>query len=234
MKKIITILALCCMVFGITNAQDSKYSFKEDYKVAETAGLKVSSYDGDIHVKVHNEPSIAVYFKVMKKGKLLKMNRAEMEKAIKGQLKVEIENVDNELEIVVSSTKKYGNFNYRDAIYIDFEIYVPKKTTCGLRTSDGSISIIGLSSDQDCITSDGDIEVADTVGDIKVKTSDGDIELKSLVGKVSAKTSDGDIELKDIDGDVRAKTSDGDILVSNVSGDLVTKTSDGSVTHTDR
>ena len=46
----------------------------------------------------------------MKQGKLLKMNRAEMEKAIKGQLKVEIENVDNELEIVVSSTKKYGNF----------------------------------------------------------------------------------------------------------------------------
>jgi len=36
------------MILGITNAQDSKYSLKEVYPVAETAELSVSSYDGDI------------------------------------------------------------------------------------------------------------------------------------------------------------------------------------------
>lgn len=223
--KTIQLVLLSLLAVGISQAQDFDYSFKESYEVSTPAQLDLSSFDGNLDVIPTEGNKIQVFYIVKKGGKLLKIDRKELEE----ELMVESEHSKNSLMISVRNKKQYQPFNFEFSIGVHFKVYVPKETACNLATSDGNITMERLSSDQQCKTSDGSIRITEISGNVNAKTSDGDIHLKQIKGLVDVRTSDGNIELASIRGDTQASTSDGNIKLHQVKGDISVKTSDGYI-----
>jgi DUF4097 and DUF4098 domain-containing protein YvlB len=225
MKTTILMLLSCIVILSTSQAQDFNYSFKETYEVATPAQLDLSSFDGNLEVLPSESNTIQVFYIVKKGGKLLKINREELEK----ELIVESVHSKNSLKLSVRNRHQYRPFNFEFSIGVHFKVYVPQETACVLSTSDGSISIEKLISDQYCKTSDGSINISTISGNVRAKTSDGDIHVKEIKGSVDVGTSDGSITLASISGDTQASTSDGNIKLYKVRGDIAVKTSDGYI-----
>lgn len=230
MKTITLILPCFLLAMAFATAQDGDYSFKEKYSVASPVQLDVSSFDGNIDVSPSSTNEIQVYYIARKNGHVLKINREELEK----EVILNVEPGPNGLRIEVKN--KFENqswFNSMDQVHVSFRILTPSKTACDLHSSDGNLSIEGLTSDQKLKTSDGNIQIAGINGNIRGNTSDGNIRAKEVKGSVDIGTSDGNIQLEKIAGDVTSTTSDGNIELTQVRGDVNAKTSDGDIYFTD-
>ena len=225
MKTTILLLLCSAVILSTSQAQDFDYSFKETYEVSTPAQLDLSSFDGNLEVLPSENNTIQVFYIVKKGGKLLKIDREELEK----ELIVESAHSKNSLKLSVRNRQQYRPFNFEFSLGVHFKVYVPKETACTLTTSDGRISIEELISDQYCKTSDGSINISTISGNVRAKTSDGDIHVKQIKGSVDVGTSDGSIELVNIGGDTQASTSDGNIKLYKVKGDISVKTSDGYI-----
>ncbi|WP_276373210.1 DUF4097 family beta strand repeat-containing protein [Chryseolinea sp. H1M3-3] len=213
------------LAFIPLHAQEFDYSFKESYDVSTPAQLDLTSFDGNLDVFSSDGNKIEVYYIAKKGGRLLKIDRQELEK----ELIVESDHDKNSLKISIRDKKRYQAINFELSINVHFKVFVPKETACRLTTSDGSISIAKLNSNQHCKTSDGSIEITEISGNVIGKTSDGDVHVKQVKGMVDVGTSDGSIQLRQIAGDVQASTSDGNIILDKVKGDIIVKTSDGYI-----
>lgn len=225
MKWILSLLLCAMLTVGTSSGQDFDYSFKETYQVSTPAKLDLSSFDGNLDVVPTEGNKIEVYYIVRKGGKLLKIDREELE----SELILQTESSGNSLRISVRDRRHNQPFNFELSFGVSFKVFVPKETSCNLATSDGNISIVRLNSDQQCKTSDGSIEVTDVSGNVTGRTSDGDVRILKVKGGVDVGTSDGTIELESIGGDVQASTSDGNIKLNKVKGDISVKTSDGYI-----
>ena len=158
--------------------QENSFSFSESYKVSEPAQLSVSSSDGNIEVLPSAQSGIELRYIVKRNNKLLQISRAELEK----EVTLEITTTANSLKINVKYPNNSGFFDSNNRITVSFKILVPKQTASELRTSDGNISISGLTSDQQLYTSDGNIHVSAIKGTIKGRTSDGNVMVKDVGG----------------------------------------------------
>jgi DUF4097 and DUF4098 domain-containing protein YvlB len=225
MKLIITALVFSILTGTCCYAQEFDYSFKESYQVSTPAQLDLKSFDGNLDIIPTDGNKIIVYYVVKKGGRLLKIDRSELER----DLIVESHHDNNTVRISVKNRYQNRGFTFDTSIGVHFKVYVPKETACDLATSDGDIFIQKLISDQQCRTSDGSIEITDIGGDVRGKTSDGDVRLREIKGHVDVGTSDGSIRLVSIMGNVEASTSDGNIELEKVKGDIVVKTSDGDI-----
>ncbi|MEJ1240804.1 DUF4097 family beta strand repeat-containing protein [Chryseolinea sp. T2] len=210
-------------------AQDARFSFKESYTLSSSPQVAISSSDGDIEVVNIEGPNTDVFFIVKKQNKVLSMNRAALEK----ELELTVEKTDNSLNIVVKYPNSHGIMDWKDRVTVSFRVQTPKGTTCDLRTSDGNISITGLSRDQKMRTSDGNIHIENIQGSVWASTSDGNIEAKHVGGAVELKTSDGDIKVNEVTAGATATTSDGNITITKAKGDVKAKTSDGDINFQD-
>jgi len=226
MKTLQCLLAFCTLFVSLSNAQDAKYSFKETYNVTSNAQLMVSTSDGNVDLVTSPGSEMEVFFIAKRNNSVLQINREALEK----EVILEVIHDHNTVKITVKHRDKNSVDLFRDDIDVSFEIHVPEKTACNLNTSDGNISMAGLTGDQQLKTSDGNIRIVDVTGNIIGKTSDGDISMKAVKGSVEVSTSDGNIELSNITGDVQSSTSDGNIMISNVEGNTSSKTSDGHIT----
>ena len=224
MKKLALIWV--CFILGISFGicQDFDYSFSEKYSVTTPAHLSVSSSDGNIDVIPSTGNEITVYYIARKNGKLLKIDRQELEK----EVILEVSQSGNRLEINVRHKDNFSWWNMNQ-IDVSFKIYTPKETAGIIHSSDGNISLAGLSGDQECKTSDGNIGISDVKGHATGITSDGNVKLSGIIGDVFVKTSDGNINLVQITGNLQSSTSDGNITMNNITGDVQSTTSDGSI-----
>ena len=137
--------------------------------------------------------------------------------------------------------------DWKRALNISFKAFVPKNVSTDLNTSGGSISLAGISGNQDFSTSGGSLHVDGVSGKINGRTSGGsihlnnstdDIELTTSGGSITAKnssgklrlmTSGGSLDLQDLKGDIKATTSGGGIRGGKISGELSAHTSGGSI-----
>ncbi len=193
MKNSVLLFTFILLLSFSAQSQDFDYSFKESYEVKAPANLTVSSDNSHIDVIAHKGNNIEVFYTVKKGNNVLKLNREEVEREIKEQWKLDIENTSRGLKIAVINTIKEGYVNSEDAFIIDFKVYVPELTSSQLHSSDGDILLQGLALDQKCITSDGDIKLIDLTGRIYAETSDGDILLENVTGIVDSHTWDGSV-----------------------------------------
>lgn len=119
----------------------------------------------------------------------------------------------------------------------DFVITIPHAQSNGvhLRSSNGQITIEGLSGPADLHTSNGPIKVQRHTGSIKAHTSNGQMEFTNVSGDVDAQTSNGKIEVtqsETAEGTVNLKSSNGAIdfgYGANFSSKLKLHTSNGSL-----
>lgn len=224
-----TFSIFCALLFTLVYpvvAQERGYSFKENYAVSAPAQLSISTSDGNIEVVPSNDKGIQVYYVVKKGNKLQKISRQELEK----EVNVSVEQHSNSLSIKIEQkNQNWVGFNFGNGLEVGFILHVPRETAAKLRTSDGNISIKGLSANQELHTSDGNIRIADVKGNINGKTSDGNVSLHNISGNLNIRTSDGDIQLGNIVGNVQISTSDGNIRLEQVRGYVSLKTSDGDI-----
>jgi DUF4097 and DUF4098 domain-containing protein YvlB len=213
------------LLIASVHAQDA-YSFKENYLVSTPASLSISSSDGNIEIGSSSNNQIEVFYFVRKGPKLLKIDRKDLERE---HILIEVKHDRNNLHILV----KYGNeermFDWDDQVRVNFVIRTPEQTACTLHTSDGNVSVSGLTGDQECKTSDGNIRLNGIVGNVVATTSDGNVSGERIHGDMEIRTSDGDIDLNEVNGRTLARTSDGSITFKNLTGSFFGTTSDGNV-----
>lgn len=222
-------LIVCLLIVSTVAAQDARFSFKESYTLTQPSQLSISSSDGDIEVVNIEGTNTDVFFIVKKHNKVLSMNRAALEK----ELNLTIEKTDNSLTIAVKYPNTQGMIDWRERVTVSFRVQAPKGTSCDLRTSDGNISLAGLTPDQKMRTSDGDIKVENVKGAVWASTSDGNITAHNVGGMLEVKTSDGDIHVSEVFAGASASTSDGNITITKAKGDIRAKTSDGDISFQD-
>ncbi len=224
MKTLLSLLAFIFASVTLGLAQDFDYSFTETYKVSTPANLSIGTSDGNIDVQAGSGNEIKVYYVARKNGRLLKIDRDELEK----EVTLEVNHSDNSLSIQVHHDMKnswWGN----NQVDVGFRIITPAQTACVLHTSDGNISLDGVMSDQECKTSDGNVSISNIKGRTSGITSDGNVSFTDIDGDVTVRTSDGNISLDHITGDVQSNTSDGNISLNTVNGQIQSITSDGSI-----
>lgn len=226
MKIFVTFLAVSLLSLSVGIAQNKEYSFKEKYRVTLPAQLRVSSSDGNIEVVPSDGDEIEVFYIVKRNVTLLRVNKEDLDK----ELILNVVHSGNSLEITVKYKDEKWIGNDWNRMNIHFEIHTPKQTAVNLHTSDGNISITGLTGDQKCKTSDGHIDVTGVTGNITGNTSDGHVVINEIKGTVNVSTSDGNIKLNNIAGDVESSTSDGNIDIVSITGNITAKTSDGYIT----
>jgi len=222
MKSTILFSVLLFLVGTLSQAQENKFSFEEQYDISSNAKLELSTSDGDIKVLPGEEGTIKVFYSVRNKGRILDITKKELEEHVI----IDITHNDQLLNISVKNRKSYNWTNMYD---VSLEVYTPIQTSCNLKSSDGDIILSSLTGDQRCKTSDGDIRVKKINGTVNLKTSDGDINLYVVNGDVEMVTSDGDVYAENFEGTARITTSDGDVTIKDASGAITASTSDGDI-----
>jgi len=118
-----------------------------------------------------------------------------------------------------------------------YDLRVPAQLALHVTTSDGAVTVSGISGDLDLHTADGGITADGASGRLQLRTSDGAVIARDLHSTtVAATTSDGRVLLSFlVDPDtVNAHTSDGSLRITVPRDDtayqVVAATSDGSRT----
>lgn len=224
MKKLIFLPFVLLLTALFSNAQTpDKFSFEKAFDVSSPAKMDISTNDGFINAYGNSTHGIQVYFIVSKNGKVVDMDLSQLEEHVN----INISNRDNHLEISIKDKEKLLDWNNK--YHVSLQILAPKQTVSDLKTSDGSIEMVGFAGKQICKTSDGDISVENIDGEFSGKTSDGNITASNIHGPTSLVTNDGDIKASKIHGEASFKTSDGKISANEIIGNVSAVTSDGNI-----
>ena len=158
------------------------------------------------------------------------LSKAEIEERLKEKYELIIETSGNKVRAIA---KTKGSFNnWKNSLSISFKIYGPAKLNTDLKTSGGSISLKGLTGNQQFATSGGSLKVESIKGDIDGVTSGGSINISGSEGNIELATSGGSISASNCKGDMELATSGGSLKLDNLQGKVEAKTSGGSITGT--
>ena len=115
-----------------------------------------------------------------------------------------------------------------------FEIELPDASNVNLRSSNGKITLVGLSGTATLKTSNRSVRVEGFEGDVKADTSNGSVKIRDVEGLIDADTKNGSIEITEAKHQVIADTSNGSVHVKladdDSAGPVEIDTSNGSVT----
>ncbi len=117
----------------------------------------------------------------------------------------------------------------RNAEGCSFEIAVPDAVGVELSSSNGSLTVRGLSGTAELHTSNGKVDVEDHAGPIEVHTSNGAIQSRQVAGEIDARTSNGPIDVTDAPAAVTAHTSNAAITIRKADGNVDATTSNGRI-----
>ena len=226
MKIYILLISCVIFLFSIARSQESKYSFKENYKLSLPTKLTVSSHVGAINVSPSESGEIEVLYIATKNNKIISINKDDIQKE---GIILKVKHDKNSLDLSVKYPVNYFHLDFSNQIHVNFEIHVPKETDCDLITDDGNISIQGLKSDQECTTDDGDIKIFEVTGNTTIKKSDSNIEIFEVIGNITIKASDSNIKLSKINGSISVNASDAIINVEEIKGSVYIRASDESM-----
>tara|TARA_R110002073_G_scaffold118918_3_gene259014 strand:+ start:121718 stop:122635 length:918 start_codon:yes stop_codon:yes gene_type:complete len=113
------------------------------------------------------------------------------------------------------------------------ELELPDTTNLTAQTSNGYISIAGISGHAQLKTSNGSVTVENHDGTVYSDTSNGRVQIEHVSGSVEVYTSNGRVIITDAFGPIRAETSNGKVYASTMDGNpgpVRIRTSNGSVT----
>jgi Putative adhesin len=111
----------------------------------------------------------------------------------------------------------------------------PAELTLEARTSDGNVTLSGLSGDLTLTTGDGNLTLDRVSGNLRIKSGDGQVKITNADGAIDAHTSDGNLSVDGLFHALELRTSDGTLDVSlregtKLAGNSTIQSSDGSVT----
>jgi hypothetical protein len=192
-----------------------------------------------------SEARIEVYVWPNNYNKSNALSKAEIQKRIDEDYKLDISVSNNKLSAIAKTKDKL--MNWKKSLNISFKIFVAQNVSTDLNTSGGSISLTNLSGNENFSTSGGSLNVENVSGkidgrtsggsinvknskdDIELTTSGGSIDAENCNGKIHLTTSGGSLRLVGLKGDIKATTSGGSIDGHNIDGELAAHTSGGSI-----
>lgn len=162
-----TFLAGCCCI-NIGGWGKEKYKRTENLSAPIAAGgiLDVETNVGSITVTGADVSTCDVTAKITAKA-----GTTEKARKLAEETKIKLEPAGDKLKVKVEKPPMAD----KDAIYVSFDITVPKQTALDLKTNVGELKVDNTT---------GPIEAATNVGKIICKEISGDIVLKANVGKV--------------------------------------------------
>ncbi len=113
------------------------------------------------------------------------------------------------------------------------DITLPQANGAVVKSSNGAVTLIGLTGDADVHTSNGSILVKGQSGAVRARTSNGRVHIADAGGSVDAQTSNGSVEIAGLTHSAVVKTSNGRVIcraADGATGPIQIKTSNGSVT----
>lgn len=110
------------------------------------------------------------------------------------------------------------------------EVVVPSLASLEAETSNGSVSVVGVSGDVSASTSNGRVGLEAIGGAVNARSSNGRVELRQIGGAADARTSNGSIEARGVKGSLILRTSNGSIRVEDAAAPIDLTTSNGSLT----
>jgi hypothetical protein len=214
----------------------------ESIKAAE-----VKTSGGSISVTAVNaaETKVEVFVYAYSQNGKEDLSKEEIQKRLDELYDLTISVSNNKLTAIAKSKEKIND--WKKSLSIAFKVFVPKNVSTDLTTSGGSISLDGISGNQEFTTSGGSLNIENVSGKINGKTSGGsinlsnstdDIELTTSGGSINAEncegklkltTSGGSLNLRNLKGEINATTSGGSVRGGNIGGELKTHTSGGSI-----
>jgi len=123
------------------------------------------------------------------------------------KLQVEISGDDKSIIVETKFPKHEQGVN----LGVDYQIRVPRQAQLDLKTSNGQVSVAGVS------------------GTVKMRSSNGQLIAEDLQGTLSANTSNGKVRVSRLQGDAEVSTSNGKVICEDISGNLQVHTSNGEV-----
>lgn len=112
-------------------------------------------------------------------------------------------------------------------------INVPDAHDIRAHSSNGSITIAGLSGHADLKSSNGTVRVDTHDGSVHARTSNGKLFAEQVSGEIEMYSSNGSISISEAFGPVRAESSNGSAVVTTMPGNagpVRVRTSNGSIT----
>lgn len=245
MKKFFLILVLA-LSGSLLMAQNDKDPYLIKSLGSESIkNVEVQTSGGYINVSAANalEARLEVY--IRGNGGKDNLSKEEIKQRLDEMYELNISVSNNKLVAIAKPKVKITD--WKRSLSISFKVVVPKNVSTDLQTSGGSISLSGITGNQDFTTSGGSLNVENVSGKVKGRTSGGsiyaenateDIDLTTSGGSITAKncdgklvltTSGGSLDLRDMKGNIKATTSGGGIKGMTISGELLAHTSGGSI-----
>ena len=207
-------------------AADDPYLVKE-FKLDGLGNLKVQTSGGNIQVSAHESNTVRVEMYLQKNGRSVDAGDERGEELLE-DFKIDISQSANTVS-AIAEKKNLSGFNFGNQASISFRVYVPKRISCSLHTSGGSIDLTGVEGIQEVKTSGGNLNLQDIEGKTEGHTSGGNILIADYTGIIKARTSGGSIKLQDSKGEFDIHTSGGSIKIEEVAGNIDAHTSGGSI-----
>lgn len=187
------LLSGCVVDFG--DSERFHEDFQHSYKFDPGGRLAVENENGTVEISTWDKNEIEI----------TGTKHASSQDLLK-EIKVQIDAAPANVRVRVTRPGFGGSAGVR------FAIRVPKKLELErIRSTNGTLRIMG------------------TEGPANLETTNGKIEVNGAVGKLTAETTNGAIELDGHKGDVRARTSNGRISGEVAKGGVDAHTTNGSV-----
>ncbi|MDA1280609.1 MAG: DUF4097 family beta strand repeat-containing protein [Chloroflexi bacterium] len=198
----------------ISATQQQKHTFL----VGEVPTIIVSGFNGSIEVTTGDDGAVDVEADIRVPG------RVSYSATIDG----------NTVSII---SKKIGSgITIGRSPGVEIKLVVPERSVIDARTSNGSVTVDGISGNGELATSNGRITLTRSTGAFTTDTSNGRIVLNGVNGQFNANTSNGSIEFTGSLSDTSVNefsTSNGSIVVEFTGADepnvsIDARTSNGS------
>ncbi len=216
----VKIFYIFCNIFLTTSliAGTHREKFQETYSVETGTEFILDNTNGSVYVESWDRNEIRV-----EAEKTVKARSRQDAEEIMEQVRIEVEQTRNYLEIRTKYPKRRGGFwdsvfGKGVSISVEYRILVPRET------------------DMDIVTVNGKVGITDVAGNIRIKTTNGGIEVDEAKGSVEAKTTNGGINVELLEfnenEDMTFRTTNGSIKVyfpQNLHADVEARTTNGSV-----
>lgn len=202
MKKLLSLTLTCTLVFAM-NVTAAEETMDHVFEVTPGDYLTLKNINGNVEVSVWDRDQVEVV--------AIKKARGRDAAGKLESVDVEMSQEGDSIRIETVRHKK------RDNVSVYYELRVPSQIDLDLKTTNGKITVDGVS------------------GSLITRTTNGSLVLTEIGGNLQASTTNGSIRAEMVShdgGEIRCKTTNGSIrldLPDNIRGDLNAKVTNGSI-----
>jgi|SRR5688572_7118082 len=227
MKKTFNLLVVILLSVAIhVQGQDRDAYITKSFSSESIREVFARTSGGSVSVEGGSGQSRVEVFIQGNNGKSL--SKDEIKERLYDDYELEIAVVNGELRVTAEPKDKFFN-NWKNALNISFNIYVPQQVSTDVNTSGGSISMKNLAGNQNFSTSGGSLKIDKLSGRIKGRTSGGSIHVSNTKDNIDLGTSGGSIDAENCNGTMALSTSGGAIKLNTLSGQIKANTSGGPI-----